>query len=150
MSEAGELALRPEREVQLRKRRLVFVLAGATFAAGLIGPIAAGAASGSHPLSPGQSGVKGLPQRIAHPGYASANTGYSPARVSSAAGPTIGASWNGISDSSVSPPDPNGAIGPSSYVEVINLKIAIYNRTGGTIASATLGTLTGHSNINLS
>jgi hypothetical protein len=67
--------------------------------------------------------------------------------VASAAGgtaPIIGASWQGVSNGSVSPPDPNGAIGPSSYIEIINLNMGIYNRTGGLITSASLTTLTGH------
>jgi len=127
----------------------VFVLAGAALAAGLIGPIAAGA-SGHSVLPAGRTGVKGLAQFVSNARPASGNVGYTPPRVNRPGAPSIGASWNGISDSSVTPPDPNGAIGPSSYVEVINLKIAIYNRTGGTIASATLGTLTGHSNFSLS
>jgi len=64
--------------------------------------------------------------------------------------PTIGSSWAGISDPSVTPPDPNGAIGPSSYIEIINLQVAIYTRAGVTISSAPLGVLTGHSQFNLS
>jgi hypothetical protein len=77
-------------------------------------------------------------------------TGKPAASASGGAAPVVGVSWQGISDSSVTPPDTNGAIGPSSYVEIINLKIGIYNRSGGLITSATLGTLTGHSNFNLS
>jgi hypothetical protein len=62
-----------------------------------------------------------------------------------AASPAIGASWQGISDSAVTPPDGNGAIGPSRFVEVVNDKIAIYNRSAGTIASGTLASFTGDS-----
>lgn len=57
--------------------------------------------------------------------------------------PIIGASWQGVGDALVSPPDPNGAIGPNSYVETINQKIAIYTRTGSLVASATMNQLTG-------
>jgi hypothetical protein len=64
--------------------------------------------------------------------------------------PITGASWAGISDPTVTPPDTNGAIGPNSYVEIINLKLAIYSRTGASISSANLSTLTGHSQFNLS
>src|SRR6185503_14866706 len=60
------------------------------------------------------------------------------------AAPVIGASWQGVSNGGVSPPDPNGAIGPSSYIEIINLNISIYSRTGSLISTATLTTLTGH------
>src|SRR5438477_4757250 len=61
--------------------------------------------------------------------------------------PTIGSSWAGISQSNVTPPDPNGAIGPSSYIEIINLKIAIYTRAGASIALATPTQLTGQGSL---
>jgi hypothetical protein len=68
-----------------------------------------------------------------------------PVAAAPAAGtaPIIGASWQGVGNPGVSPPDTNGAIGPSSYIEIINQDIAIYNRTGGLISSASLATLTG-------
>ena len=78
----------------------------------------------------------------AHPTSASA--------AGSALAPTIGASWNGVSDSTLSPPDTNGAIGPMSYIEIINLQLGIYTRAGGTTATGNLQTLTGHSQFNLS
>src|SRR5438270_7383602 len=59
-------------------------------------------------------------------------------------GPVRGVSWTGVSDTTVSPPDPNGVIGPSSYIEIINTQIAIYSRTGALLAAAPLQTLTGH------
>ena len=94
--------------------------------------------------------MKGLPQH--------ANVHLAPAKqyptthgsASTPFAPSIGTSWDGISDSSVSPPDPNGAIGPSSYIEIINLQIAIYNRTGGLIQTKNLQTLTGHNQFSLS
>jgi hypothetical protein len=64
--------------------------------------------------------------------------------------PTIGASWQGVKDGTLSPPDTNGAIGPNSYVEIINLQAGLYDRTGAIIATANLQTLTGHSQFNLS
>ena len=73
-----------------------------------------------------------------------------PAAPAGGRNPVVGASWSGISDSSVTPPDTNGAIGPNSYLETINLKVALYNRTGGLITSATFGALTGHSQFCLS
>jgi hypothetical protein len=63
------------------------------------------------------------------------------------AAPIIGASWQGVSSSSVSPADANGAIGPNSYLEIINQTLGIYNRSGGLITSASLTVLTGHSNV---
>jgi len=59
-----------------------------------------------------------------------------------------GPSWNGISQPNVTPPDPNGAIGPTRYVEMVNLSYAVYPRTCSTtscqpLASGSLQTLTG-------
>jgi hypothetical protein len=136
----------------VRKKRLLFTLAGAALAAGLVGPVAAGAASGHAGLPFGRTGVKGLAQRTSHAVAAKPAT-QAPAAPASPSGPNdpvVGASWDGISDPSVSPPDTNGAIGPNSYVEIINLQIAIYNRTGGLVASAPLSLLTGHGQFNLS
>jgi len=63
-----------------------------------------------------------------------------------AAAPIQGASWQGISQSNVSPPDANGAIGPNTFIETVNVKMAIYQRTGALIASADFATLTGNGN----
>ena len=43
--------------------------------------------------------------------------------------PRPGPSWQGVSEDDLAPPDSTGAIGPSSYVEAINLQVAIYPRT---------------------
>lgn len=66
------------------------------------------------------------------------------------AAPSAGPSANGLADHSVGPSDSTGAIGPDSYIEMVNLKIGIYNRNLGLITSATLGTLTGEPNYNMS
>lgn len=66
------------------------------------------------------------------------------------AAPTIGASWQGINDPTVSPPDTNGAIGPNSYFETINLQAALYTRGGVLLAASTFGVLTGHTQFCLS
>jgi hypothetical protein len=60
--------------------------------------------------------------------------------------PTIGVNWQGTNTNTVSPPDPNGAIGPSSYIETVNQRMAIYNRSGTQLANATWTTINGHSN----
>jgi hypothetical protein len=64
--------------------------------------------------------------------------------------PVIGASWNGVNDQTLSPPDTNGAIGPLSYIEIINLQLGIYTRAGAAVATGNLQTLTGHPQFNLS
>ncbi len=58
--------------------------------------------------------------------------------------------WDGQSQADVTPPDPTGAIGPSRYVELINLRFGIYDRSGGLISGGTLADLTGVAADNLS
>jgi len=60
--------------------------------------------------------------------------------------PIIGSSWQGTSQSNLTPPDGNGAIGPSSFIETVNVKLAIYQRTGALIASSNFSSLTGNGN----
>ena len=50
----------------------------------------------------------------------------------------------GLTDTTGSPPDATGAIGPSSFVQLVNSKAGIFNRaTGALIASGTLDQLAG-------
>ena len=47
-------------------------------------------------------------------------------------------SWKGVYDTSVSPSDSTGAIGPTRYVELVNDQFAIYDRTNnGALSSGT-------------
>jgi hypothetical protein len=58
--------------------------------------------------------------------------------------PTIVRSWAGQRDMAVAPSDSTGAIGTTRYIELINAKGAVYNRTSNTpTASAPLLQLTG-------
>jgi hypothetical protein len=57
-------------------------------------------------------------------------------------GPTVGASWNGQFESDLAPPDPTGAMGPNSYMELINLRYGIYGRDGSLVNEGDLGQLT--------
>ena len=57
--------------------------------------------------------------------------------------PTIGVSWQGESQSDLTPPDPTGAIGPSSYIQLTNLRYQIAGRNGSLISNGDLGVLTG-------
>jgi hypothetical protein len=45
------------------------------------------------------------------------------------AGPETFRSWEGLSDQRGSPSDSTGAIGPTRYIELINVRYAIYDRT---------------------
>ena len=61
--------------------------------------------------------------------------------------PTLGPGWNGLAETDLAPPDPNGAIGPKSYIEIINLQMGIYTRTGTLVSSIRLSSLTGHGSL---
>ncbi len=53
-------------------------------------------------------------------------------------------SWQGVEDATGSPTDSTGAVGTTRYIEVINSKIAIYDRTNDTpLSTAGLDALTG-------
>ncbi len=62
--------------------------------------------------------------------------------ATAAPGPTVGVSWNGQSEADLAPPDPTGAIGPNSYVQLINLRYGIYRRDSTLIEQGDLGALT--------
>jgi len=62
--------------------------------------------------------------------------------AASATGPTIGATWNGQSEADLAPPDPTGAMGPNSYIQLINLRYGIYGRDGSVLNEGDLGALT--------
>jgi hypothetical protein len=55
-------------------------------------------------------------------------------------------SWEGIRDPNVGPSDSTGAVGTSRYVELVNSKFAIYNRTNNDpLVQGTLNELAGES-----
>ena len=58
--------------------------------------------------------------------------------------PVVVNDWLGLNDPAVSPSDSNGAVGPNSYIEIVNQYIAVYERDGTRILSAPLSSLTGH------
>lgn len=69
-------------------------------------------------------------------------TASSPAAARRAIGlASIVRGWDGQYDLDWTPPQASGAVGPSSYVEVVSAKSAIYTRTGGLTTSATLNVL---------
>jgi hypothetical protein len=54
-------------------------------------------------------------------------------------------SWEGVNDGTITPPDTNGAIGPDRYVQLVNLRYAIYSRfSDAPLASGSLAELTGN------
>jgi hypothetical protein len=57
--------------------------------------------------------------------------------------PVIGAAWAGEYQGDLTPPDPTGAMGPSSYIELTNLRYQVAGRDGTVLGSGDLGSLTG-------
>jgi hypothetical protein len=57
--------------------------------------------------------------------------------------PNVSPSFDGTYQSQATPPDTTGAIGPDRYIETVNLKYAIYTRSGSLVNSGSLSSLTG-------
>jgi hypothetical protein len=55
----------------------------------------------------------------------------------------VAPSFNGIYQTGGTPPDTTGAAGPDRYIEAINTSYAIYSKTGSSINSGSLASLTG-------
>jgi hypothetical protein len=132
-------------------RRLAIRLAAALLCLGLVAP-SASARPGPAGRTANKARLQGaIPLRVGnHARYlrakaaAAARAGqHVPKGAAGPQAPGIDLQWDGIFDDSLTPPDPNGAIGANSYMEVINAKYAIYDRAGGLINSGTLGQLAG-------
>ena len=63
-----------------------------------------------------------------------AGTASTPSRTASVLSPATSTTFEGISDSTGGcgcvPPDPDGAAGPSNYVEIVNSSIGVYDKSG--------------------
>jgi hypothetical protein len=128
---------------------------GWTAAALCVGLIAATAAAGSAFASTDSAAGSGVGRTIAVHEPNQAAFAAAKARLNSRYGlsghgyragslqPAIDLQWDGVFDTRVSPPDPNGAIGPNNYIEIINVKYGIYDRSGGLINSGDISTLFG-------
>ena len=57
--------------------------------------------------------------------------------------PNVSPSFDGTYQSGATPPDTTGAIGPDRYIAAVNLRYAIYGRTGSLVNSGSLSSLTG-------
>ena len=91
-------------------------------------------------------GVKTLERAKA---YAAAHAPHGAVSVQPGTGlaPKVGAAWQGVNNTGLTPPDANGAIGPKRYIEVVNVNMGIYDRTGAAKGTGLLQSLTGHSGL---
>ena len=151
------------------------VCAMAVGAAGL-GPVVASAGSGPaagtpnvlplssdigpHPASPGEPTAAGsellsqgylVPDQAQYLSQQAAAAGASPSGADATAPATgltarAATKWGGLNQAHLAPSDSTGAAGPARYIELVNAKYGIYNRTvspPSTLATGTLQTFTG-------
>jgi hypothetical protein len=141
----------------MRRQR---ILAGFACAGALAVPAPAGAAQHAGPLTSSGPGFEPAAVRAMKYGPLPADAGRLAAqkRVADRAvqrasrprlfsrllSPVAQRSWQGIDDQGGTPSDSTGAIGPSRYVELVNSKFAVYDRTTDTpLGSGTLQSLVG-------
>ena len=84
-----------------------------------------------------------LPQRLAQ-AFAPSQSQMDTVRQSKQATVAMPApirSFEGLSSGGVSPPDPNGEVGPNHYVQAVNVAIGIYNKTGTLLQASSFNSL---------
>src|SRR5712692_9291566 len=88
-----------------------------------------------------------VPQRPGPPGPARSSQTEPVSTSTSGSSPTVQESFQGIYDPGFTPPDANGAAGPTRQVEIVNEQIGIWDRGSppSLLAQATLQALTGSS-----
>jgi hypothetical protein len=59
-----------------------------------------------------------------------------PGRAAAVLAPALARNWAGQRDTTVAPSDSTGAIGTTRYIELVNAKAAVYNRTSNTPTAA--------------
>jgi hypothetical protein len=99
-------------------------------------------------LVPDQSAYERLKSRAnANEGQSSGEDTSGESTSSAAAqAPQTVRSWEGVNDPNVGPSDSTGAIGTDRYIELVNEKFAIYDRTSDTpISTGSLQSLVGES-----
>ena len=136
------------------KKRLLLVVVVTTVVAAL---------AGSTVLAQGPDGSSGsIPFRPVNPDYykiktdidtralqqSSAQQPNSSAPLPALSTPASFVSWAGQAHGSSSPSDATGAIGPDRYIETVNTRVGVYNRSGGLISQASQSSWTGISAAN--
>ncbi len=135
------------------KRRALVAIGAGVLMIGLLAPVAS-AGGTKDPLTQAARYLKAHGYVPLHPAaYARAKAAAAAATpprsalaeaVTGPLAPVPGPSWNGLFQSNLTPPDPTGAVGPTRYLELVNLKVGIYDRTGAVLRTARLSALTGH------
>jgi hypothetical protein len=87
---------------------------------------------------------------LAAAGHSTPASGSSTLTPSSPSDPAVLVSVRGQSEGDLAPPDPTGAAGPHSYIQIINLRMAIYDRSGVRLAAGPIEQLVGGFHFNYS
>lgn len=131
------------------KKHVLLVMAIGLLALGLIGPAAVAGPSSTKAVSkiginPVQRLAKGI--RTKNPArYAKlkaqaqrAGSSHGPAPRTGPMAPSSFIEWEGVKDEGVTPSDSTGSIGPSRYIELVNLNYSIFDRSAGQVSTGTL------------
>lgn len=125
---------------------LIALAVAAVFTAALVPPSGAASADTAPdrrlaylPLHP-ESYARAKADAAAQAGGPHATPPGAPAATRDTSGP---GGFEGLSDTGT-PPDTTGAIGPSRYIEMVNVRMGIYGRDGTVLNAIDLGDLTGH------
>lgn len=114
-----------------------------------VGPVTADS-SGSHAAGLGVTGALPLhPEALATAKRHANERALGNDRLSGGA-PVSTLGWSGATDPQVTPPDTTGAIGPNSYIELINLRYQIFSRSGTPISTGPIENITAGSHTCLS
>ena len=88
------------------------------------------------PTRPSREPIASRARQAPTPHTPSAPTKATPTRLSPEPGPktTVLTSWPGMfQTSSIRPPDPHGAAGPNGIIQVVNVRIAYWDKSGSLI-----------------
>ncbi len=105
-------------------------------AAPTFGPVPRGKEFDQNPANQIPAGPTGTQGNVSAAPPPAANEGQS-------AAPVLGTNFQGIGATGFRPADPHLAVGPSHIVQVVNSTLRISNKSGGTIATATLESIFG-------
>lgn len=131
------------------KKRLLLTLGTVIFLLALVGPtaLADGPALGPattppHPIHPEYWNIK-----AALDAHAPGGGGGTPQPVTSHT-PASGSNWQGQGATNYSPSDATGAVGPTEYIELVNVSVGVYDRSGNLLSQGSQASWTGNAHAN--